>query len=123
MNILNFLVITFALGILCSLPGVIIGKWLSAKGIAKDRSLAVLAVNVAGVLIVHLKIFPCPWYFYVACSLLFPGIYRSDWPSYLAQGKFWWLKEPQRKMTLTEFILVALGGLLMLIIVISFLIG
>jgi hypothetical protein len=39
MNILIFILTTFGLGILCSVPGVVIGRLLAAKEIAREKPL------------------------------------------------------------------------------------
>jgi hypothetical protein len=113
MNMLIFLGIILAAGLVCSTPGLIFGRWLVAKGIAKDHSVLLVTVTVGVIALAHLKSFPWPWWFYVMVSLFACAVYRSDWWSYSSRGKWWWRDgdSSKEKISLLSIVLIAFAGI------------
>jgi hypothetical protein len=114
MNMLIFLGITLAAGLVCSTPGLIFGRWLVARGIAKDHSVLLVTVTVGVIALAHLKSFPWPWWFYAMVSLFAFAVYRSDWWSYSSQGAWWWRDKngnsSKEKTSWLSILLIALAG-------------
>lgn len=95
MNILVFITTTIGIGILISIPGILIGRFLVAKGIVRDRSVSVVVISVLVLLSIPLIAPDFPM-IYIATVLLFfspLGAYRDDLWTTFRSGKWWWLKK------------------------------
>ena len=90
MDILVFILATFGLGMLCSIPGVVVGRLLATKGLVREKPAWVCVANVCGLFVyrlwfpqVHLA------YLLLVVTVLLPlGMYRQDLWTYFRVGKF-----------------------------------
>ena len=99
MNTVLFIVSTVGLGLFCSIPGVLIGKILSRKGIAKDQSILVIISDILGVFLARLVVPDAPLIYIVALFLIISplGVCRHDLWTTFRSGKWWWLKSKDKR--------------------------
>gem|GEM_PF-3288600 len=117
MDVLFFIAVTSGLGILCSIPGILIGHFLAAKGIAPDQSRWVVMSSILGLLITRLMMPDVPLiYIVITFSILAPlGLYRHDLWTTFRSGRWWWLKPSNERQPLFNLLI---SGILSLGIVV-----
>jgi hypothetical protein len=119
---LVFIITTLGLGLLCSIPGFLIGRYLTAKGIARDGPVWEIVSNICGLLIARLVLPDVPLIYIVAFFLVLSpfGVYRHDLWTTFRSGRWWWLKEDHERQPLFSLpvsIILSLGiGVLLLVL-------
>ena len=95
MKILVFVISTVGLGLLCSLPGVLAGKYLAKKGLAKDQSIWVVTGEVFAMFLARLMLPSVPLAYIVTLAFVLSpiGVYRHDLWTTFRRGKRWWSKD------------------------------
>ena len=101
-----FILTTLVLGLVCSLPGVIVGRILAAKGVVQDYKVKPVVLTVFVVLAGRLLLPGTPMIGVFAFGVLFStfGVYRSDWWTTHRKGRWWWF-DPSEKEKPFEIIL------------------
>jgi hypothetical protein len=92
MELIVFAIQTTLLGVMASLPALLIGNALERKGLVLQMPVVVLAVVVAVMFVLRLLLPDSPWYRLVlTVAVASPLIYsRSLWMP-LKLGRWWWL--------------------------------
>jgi hypothetical protein len=85
-----FVVITAGLGALCSIPGIVVGKWLASRGIVRETPIWLLVTSICMLFVLRILLREQPlWFHAVLVTVLVPlGIYRQDLWTYFRAGKF-----------------------------------
>jgi len=102
MNMLIFVVTTLGLGVLCSIPGVLIGKYLTKNGLATDRTILEVTSNVFGLFLTRLILPDIPLAYVVTLFLLLSplGVFGFDLWTTFRNGRWWWMKESSERQPL-----------------------
>lgn len=93
METINFIFSSLFLGILCSIPGLLIGKVLSKKGLVRDGPWWVISLTVICMFGARL-LFPRASILYIFGLLLLASIsfYSNELWLALNKGPWWWIK-------------------------------
>ena len=102
MQMFVFIITTLGLGVLCSIPGILVGRYLAIKGIARAHSKMEVATSIAGMFIVRLMLPDLPLIYIVPFFLFLSplGAYRADLWTTFRSGKWWWLKKNDERQPL-----------------------
>lgn len=110
-----FILLTLVLGLFCSAPGVIWGRFLAAKGLVRERSVEYVIVTVGAVVLVCflLSFSLTGWLMLAVLTFLGPGgYYRYEVWITSKKGKGWWLQTPSDRWASLWYF----GGLVMAIL-------
>ncbi len=123
MDAFVFVITTLVLGALCSIPGILLGRVLAAKGIATDQSVLVVISSIIGLFLSRL-ILPNVPVGYIAAFfiILIPiGVYRHDLWTTFREGRWWWSKkstehQPIFNLPVSIIVSIAIGGVILILI-------
>jgi len=89
MDILIFILTTLGLGVLCSIPAIVVGRLLAARGIVREKPLWVIAGTVCTLFVWRLWFPQAPLGCFVAIGALFLPLaaYRADLWTYFRGWK------------------------------------
>jgi len=89
MDILIFILTTFGLGVLCSIPAIVVGRLLATRGVVKEMPAWVLAAGVGAMFLSRLLSPQAPIVLVVAIVAMFLplGMYRADLWIYFRERK------------------------------------
>jgi hypothetical protein len=89
MDILVFFFVTLSLGALCSVPAIIVGQLLAARGMVHEKPCWVILVVGISILFAWRLLFGVYlWLFLIIETVFLPlGIYRHDLGTYLMERK------------------------------------
>ena len=109
MDVFVFILTTLILGILCAIPGIIVGRLWEARGLARSLPIPFLGTTVFLVFLFRLRDLVLPWWFYVGASIVLPLIlFRFEFMATSQKGKWWWLKESEKKTSLLGWLVIAI---------------
>lgn len=88
-DILIFILTTFGLGVLCSIPTIVVGRLLAARGVVREMPVWVLTAGVGAMFLSRLLVPQAPVALVVAIVAIFLplGMYRADLWTYFREGK------------------------------------
>jgi hypothetical protein len=89
MDIFAFIFTTLGLGILCSIPGIIIGRLLAIRGIVRETPIWLLLGSVCILFVLRLSLPQAPLgLLIVIVTAFFPlGMYRHDLWTFFRRGR------------------------------------
>lgn len=89
MDILVFVLTTVGLGILCAIPGIVVGRLLAARGVVREAPIWLLVGGICILLVLRLSFPQAPLGLLVAIETVFLplGMYRQDLWTYFRRGE------------------------------------
>ena len=120
---LVFILTTLGLGVLCSIPGIILGKWMVAKGVVQEEISVKWMIGSTIVSFFVLR-FLLPQaslvWIIIGASVMWWGLYKSDLWTTFFRGRWWWQKNPE-PLTLLEqmFSFLVIMGSMAIIVVLA----